>query len=288
LGQAKVEQIGSNRRYVGGDGKPRFDRMSATREPAIRNQPEGLIDPFLKTLSFWSGDSAVAAVSSYATHPMSYYGKGGVSADFIGLSRRRRQADDPRVFQLYFTGCSGNVTAGKYNDGAAENRLVLAERHYQALVTAWRHTTRHPLWSVEVRTTPLRLAARSGPGFTEQDLIRRLTSDTRPFGQCLAALGLSWRKRVEAGQTIDVPLLDLGAAHLLLLPAEAYVEYQLLAQRLRPEGFVLTAGYGECGPGYIPTDRHWEEGDTNLTDWCWVGPGAEAALREAIERVLRR
>ena len=48
---------------------------------------------------------------------MSYYGKGGVSADFLGLARKRRQADDPKVFQIYASGCSGNVTAGKYNDG---------------------------------------------------------------------------------------------------------------------------------------------------------------------------
>ena len=46
-----------------------------------------------------------------------------------------------------------------------------------------------------------------------------------------------------------------------------------MAQAVRPKGFVVTAGYGECGPGYIPTERPWKENDTNLTDWCWVGSG---------------
>ena len=71
----------------------------------------------LKTLCFWNGDTPLCALSAYATHPMSFYGKGGVSADFVGMARKRRQADTPKVFQMYASGCSGNVTAGKYNDG---------------------------------------------------------------------------------------------------------------------------------------------------------------------------
>ena len=34
------------------------------------------------------------------------------------------------MFQVYFNGCGGNVTAGKYNDGAKENRPVLRDRIY--------------------------------------------------------------------------------------------------------------------------------------------------------------
>ncbi|HJT76355.1 MAG TPA: hypothetical protein VJ739_04060, partial [Gemmataceae bacterium] len=99
-GQAKVEKVASNRRYLGPDGRPQFGRMSATHDPKIRAQPEGVIDPWLKTLSFWDGDRPLLALSCYATHPMSYYGKGGVSSDFVGLARKRRQADDPAVFQI--------------------------------------------------------------------------------------------------------------------------------------------------------------------------------------------
>ena len=117
---------------------------------------------------------------------------------------------------------------------------------------------------------------RSGKGFTEADLTKRLKEDPKPFGQCLAALGLSWRKRVDAGQPIDVCAIDFGGPAYLLLPAESYVEYQLLAQAVRPEGFVVTAGYGECGPGYIPTEQAWKENDGNLTDWCWVDPAARS------------
>ncbi|HEU0006501.1 MAG TPA: hypothetical protein VFS12_10975, partial [Terriglobia bacterium] len=124
LGQARVDRVASNRRYVGPQGKLLFNRTSATRDAWIREQPEGTVDPWLKTLSFWSGEQPVVALSCYATHPMSYYGKGGVSTDFIGMARDRRQKEDLTVKQIYVSGCSGNVTAGKYNDGAPENRPV--------------------------------------------------------------------------------------------------------------------------------------------------------------------
>jgi hypothetical protein len=284
-GQAVVEKVASNRRYLA-EGKPRFDRTSATRDEQIRERPEGLIDPWLKTLSFWDGDEPVAALSCYASHPMSFYGQGGVSADFPGLARKRRQADDPKVHQVYFSGCSGNVTAGKYNDGSPDNRPVLAERLYQGMAAAWQATKRQPLGGVDFRVVPLRLEPRDGAGFTVDDLKARLASDPKPFGQCLAALGLSWRQRADAGHRIDVPVLDLGAAQVVLLPGESYVEYQLRAQQLRPDAFVLALGYGECATGYVPTARAFEEGDTNLGDWCWVAPGAEKAMTAALEAAL--
>jgi hypothetical protein len=286
VGQARVERIASNRRYQGKGGRLLFGRTSATRDAEARAAPEGTIDPWLKTLSFWDGDRAVAALSCYATHPMSYYGRGEVSSDFVGLARRRREADLPGVAQVYVSGCSGNVTAGKYNDGAAANRPLLADRLHKAMTEAWKNTRRQPLRAINYRTVPLRLEPRNDKGFTVADLRQRLKTDRRPFGQCLVALGLSWRQRVEAGQALDLPALDLGAAQLVLLPGESYVEYQLLAQRLRPGSFVMAVGYGECAPGYVPTEQAVKEGDGNLRDWCWVAPGAEKALTAALRAAL--
>ena len=58
-----MEKVASNRRYPGPDGKPRFGRTSATRDAQAREQPEGTVDPWLKTLSFWDGDQPVAGPS---------------------------------------------------------------------------------------------------------------------------------------------------------------------------------------------------------------------------------
>jgi hypothetical protein len=285
-GRGKVDRVASNRRYIGPDGKPAFDRTSACRSVFAREQPEGTIDPWIRTLSFWDEDRPLAALSVYATHPMSYYGKGEVSADFVGLARQRRQRDDPSVFQIYLSGCSGNVTAGKFNDGAAENRTVLADRIYQGMTQAWAATRRQPVKTCSFRSVAIRLEPRNESGFSVGDLTQRMRSDPGPFGQCLAAMGLSWRQRADKGRLIELPVLDLGAAHFLLLPGESYVEFQLLAQKLRPDSFVVVAGYGECATGYVPTEQAVSEGDTNLHDWCWVAPGAERVLHDALAKAL--
>ncbi|HRZ56302.1 MAG TPA: sialidase family protein, partial [Candidatus Paceibacterota bacterium] len=252
-----------------------------------REAAENLIDPWLKTLSFWDGDAPLAAVSGYAVHPMSHYGQGEVSADFPGLSRRLRQQETPGVQQIYFTGCAGNLVAGKYNAGGTTNRVALAGRLRQAMAAAWAATQRSPLTNVDFRVARVRLEPRDGPGFTVADLEQKLATEKKPFQRCLAAMGLSWRRHADAGHRIEIPCVDFGPAQWLLLPGEAYVEFQLAAQRMRPDCFVLVAAYGEGATGYIPTERHVAEHDGNLADWCWVAPGAEARLYEGLRRVLR-
>lgn len=284
-GEAKVEQVASNRRYTDAAGTVRHNRTSATRDAAVRAADGGTIDQRLKTISFWNGDAPLCALSAYATHPMSYYGRGGVTADFVGAARRKHQAET-RAFQMYASGCSGNVTAGKYNDGDPANRAVLAERIRAGMAAAWKATERVPVKAATFRNTELTLEPRSSKGFSEEELLSKLKDAPRPFGQCLAALGLSWKKRCAAGKPIDVPVLDFGGPCVCVLPAESYVEFQLAAQAARPNGFVVVAGYGECGPGYVPVERAWEENDANLSDWCWVNPGSEKRLKEAITKAL--
>jgi hypothetical protein len=98
---------------------------------------------------------------------------------------------------------------------------------------------------------------------------------------------LSWLQRVESGQTIDLPVLDLGPVLLVLMPGETYVEYQLLAAKLRPNAFVIAVGYGESATGYIPTALQIRENDSNLRDWCWIAPSAERILTAGLEKALK-
>jgi hypothetical protein len=286
MGKSLVQGVASNRRYLGADVKPRHDRGSATTDPLMRIQPEGTIDPWLRTLSFWNDDRPLVALSAYATHPMSYYSTGRVSSDFPGIARERRQLETPDTLQVYLSGASGNVTAGKYNNGDPQHRTMLADRLHSAMREAWEATKRVPIAHVEFRSIPFVLPPRDEPGFRVADLEAKLVATQDPRNQCLAALGLSWRQRVAAEEKLDLPALDFGPAVFVLLPAESYVEYQLLANRLRPHDFVFVAGYGECGPGYIPHEKAWVERDANLNDWCWVAPGAEARMTAAIREAL--
>ncbi len=86
-GKAEVEKVASNRRLLGPDGKVAKMRFSSCRDAEAIAAPEGVIDPWLRLVSFWKGNQALACLTYYATHPMSHYGKGDVSADFVGLAR---------------------------------------------------------------------------------------------------------------------------------------------------------------------------------------------------------
>ena len=84
IGQSKVNEVASSRRIVRPGGQvsrtlPHLGGNSSQNQAA-----EGEINPYLKTISFFDGDRPLLALHSYATHPMSYYGQGAVSADFVG------------------------------------------------------------------------------------------------------------------------------------------------------------------------------------------------------------
>ena len=288
LGQAKAEKVASNRRVVAEDGSVHYNRYSRSGGDAFHSRaPDGLIDPYLKTISFWNGDEPLLALSCYATHPMSYYGRGGVSADFVGLARRRQQRDHPKVFQIYVTGCSGDITAGKYNDGSPAMRPLLAERIYRAMKQAWTNTKRQPLESIDFRSAKLDLPFHDGPDFTRESLTKTL-NDTglKTEDRILAAMSLSSRDRIDRGEKIDLPCIDFGPAQVVVFPGEAFVGYQLLAQKLRPDSFVLSIGYGECWPGYIPTKSAFEDGFNH--GWRWVARGCEEKIQNALKEVLKR
>ena len=295
-GEAAVERIASNRRVVDAQGRVSFARGSSSGgDPALRDAPEGLIDPNLKTISFWDGDTPLLALHSYATHPMSYYGRGGVSADFVGQARRMRQKDDPSVMQIYVSGPSGDVTAGKFNDGSPSNRPVLARRLHEAMQAAWKATVQRPVGSIRFRLAELELPFRPGEEYRRPALTATLRdgeADVRD--RILAAMALSSLNRIERGQKIDFPCVEIAevksgtagstTACIVVFPGESFVGYQRMAERLRPEAFVLCIGYGECWPGYIPTDAEFAD---NFTDkWLWVGPHCEPRMLAALKQVL--
>jgi hypothetical protein len=287
IGKTEVKKIASNRRVVLADGKITYDRYSRT----LPDSPEALadsgeIDPNLKSISFLNGDQTLAALNAYATHPMSYYGKGEVSADFVGLARRRRQLDTPDCMQIYASGCSGDITAGKFNDGSPQARGALTDRLYQAMVQAAKASQATPITKFEFRCDNFHLPFHEGDQFKREVMTATLHNDQASTrDRILAAMGLASLNRIERGQPIDLPCLDLGPAQVVVLPGESFVGYQLMAQRLRPDSFVMAIGYGECWTGYVPTQFAFEERFNH--DWRWVGPGCESIIRDKLKSVLR-
>src|SRR6185312_8425523 len=144
------------------------------------------------------GDTPLAALHFYACHPMSYYGDGRVSADFCGLARQKRQDADPGVFQMYFNGCGGNVTAGKYIDGATANRAILRDRMYTAMAAAWKDTKKIAVDGWDWRYEAVKLLPRKEPSFGEEES-RKVLNDPKATAarRNNSAFQLAWLKRID-------------------------------------------------------------------------------------------
>ena len=112
ISEVKVERIASNRRVVLENGNITYGRGSRSGgNEYMANAPEGDVDPVLKTITFFNQDKPLVQLHHYATHPMSYYGQGVVSADFVGLARARLQRENQSVRQIFVPGCGGDVSA---------------------------------------------------------------------------------------------------------------------------------------------------------------------------------
>jgi hypothetical protein len=284
-GAAEVKEVASNRRVLGADGKVKFTRTSATKNKEARDEPEGLIDPKLRVLSFWDGDKALAGLHFYACHPMSYYGDGRVSADFCGLAREKFRAET-KVFQVYFNGCGGNITAGKYNDGAKENRPILRDRVLAGMVAAWKASEKAEVKTLDWRFEPVKLPPRKEPQFSAEES-RKALDDTKALAakRNNGAFQLAWLARKDV--PIEVNCLDFDGRILnLFLPGEAFVEFQLAAQAMRNSAVVNVAAYGDDGPGYIPTAKAYLEGGYEPTV-ALAGPDSEAILLAALRKLLK-
>ncbi len=281
-GQAAVAEVASNRRVMIVNGKVGKMRGSASKDPELRALPDGLIDPMLKTLSFWNADRKLASLHYYATHPMSYYNDGMISNDFVGIARERRTREDG-VPHLYFTGCGGNIGAGKYNDGSPENRPLLAERIHQAMIDSEKTASMRPLTSFSWRHAPVIL--KPDPAFPEERMLKVLQNTATSASQRItAALRLGFIRHREP---IPFTSLHLGDdVSLLHLPGESFVEYQLFAQKQMPGGFVCTASYGDGVTGYIPLEKSFIEGGYEPSQ-SYAAPESERTIKQSILQLLK-
>lgn len=287
LGQAEVEKVASNRRILGPDGKVKYVRFSSCTNPDAVAAPEGVIDPNVKLIAFYDGDRPVASLTYYATHPQSYYREGDVSADFVGMARAMRESDVPEVTHVHFNGASGNVAAGKYNDGSHENRPVLAGRLAEGMRKAWDNIRKTPVTAEDVAWESLPVAIPPRDTLKEDELRALLEDNEANEGERVrAARDLSFLTRANGGHKIELSCLSLGDARVLHMPGELFIEYQLAAQAMQPEQFVCMAAYGDYGPGYIGTSVSYGQGGYETSGVSRTAPEVEGVLTEGIAELL--
>jgi hypothetical protein len=287
FGQAKVEKVAGNRRILGPDGTVRSQRGSSSTNPEHWELPEGLIDPFLKTVAFYDGERKIAAAHYYACHPMSYYGDGRVSADFCGLARKRRQEEEPGCTHLYFDGCGGNIGAGKYNNGSKAMRAILTQRIYDGIVAAEETLRPEPIekihWVTQDIQPPVDLER-----WDEAAIMKAIEDKSLPVvSRNRPAYTVAFIRRCKAGIPITLGALHVNQGSVLHLPSEVFVEYQLRAQEAAPNRFVACPAYGDGGPWYIPTAESFPQGGYAVSV-AWCKPEMERLLTEGIQSLLKQ
>jgi hypothetical protein len=283
-GQAKAERIASIRRLHDEKGRLLTRWSAAAKDPKMAAAPEGPIDPWVKTITFARDGKPLVRLHYYATHPQTFCCDGRASSDFVGLAREAVEKQD-QVFQIYFTGCAGDVTPGKYSNGSHQAMMELNERLQAAMKASIAHTQFAPvsslIWRTDTFTFPLRAGVDEVKTQCRTALDTPTLSDNERVFQ--GAMRLSYVERL--GRPILVSSLQIGKVHILHLPGEPMVEFQHFAQRARPEDFVAVAGYGDCGCSYLCTDAAIAEGGYEPTA-SNGGKGTEAVLKNAILALL--
>ena len=118
-----------------------------------------------------------------------------------------------------------------------------------------------------------------------QDEARAVAADTkRPDNERIAAIGKYVRAQaLEEGTTLSV--LRLGQAYSVHIPGEAFIEYQLGAQAIRPDNFVAVAAYAE-GLGYIGHEKAYGEGGYEITVSATT-LAAEKVIMDGVRKLLQ-
>lgn len=272
LSSVPLDRVGSARRLmVGGKLQTRFS--TSGKDPKMAALPEGDIDHRLRTVSLMAGKTPLVRLHYYASHPQTFCCTGQVSADFVGAAREAVEKIE-RIPQIYFTGCAGDTTVGKYNDAGIEARNGLARRMEEGLLASIRATKVELVGDVAWKSVEMRLPPKTGPetewppaklaGMNAVEICRR--ANTAAFAQ---------RK-----EPLEVSCLRIGSARIVHLPGEPLLEFQRFAWE------AIVAGYGDISPGYLCPDKAYAEGGYEPSA-ANAGPGTESAVKRAMEEVLK-
>lgn len=287
----KVSEFASSRRVLGPDGRC-LVRWSVCRDDAVRSAPEGRIDPLMDMVVFHEANTGKPAAcwGFYASHPQVSDGRGLVSGDTVGIAMELFEQTNAGIAPVYFTGCAGDITAGKYTTtNRPRNRHVFGIRLYdgfQGAFDAARAATPQPLRSLAWadHTAEVPLAPIHG---SESDHLAKLRDPAAPSSlKYLSAMKIDRHRRNLHAYPFRVSRLRINDHALFFAPSELVVEYQFHAKR-RCGGKAMIAAYGDSFLKYIAHDRAFDEGGYEVDPlWSEVGKGIESHVKRAIDRVV--
>ncbi|MCL2119031.1 MAG: hypothetical protein FWH27_11450 [Planctomycetaceae bacterium] len=123
-GETRVGGLAANRRLVDENGQFAQTRYSGKNTPELQAWPVGKIDPILRTVCFEDNELLLSIFMPRIRW------RRMVGADVPGRALRHvRENDNSVAMNIYFTGCGGDITFGKYNlTGDAQSIEQLGKR----------------------------------------------------------------------------------------------------------------------------------------------------------------
>ncbi len=112
----------------------------------------------------------------------------------LKTGKKKRQAADPHCTHIYFTGASGNITAGKYNDGSPESRNALTEGLHAAMLTSEKSLEPRPIDRCQWVTDDI--LPQVNPVFAAENQMAMLQDGNNlPANRIRPAMRVSWIDR---------------------------------------------------------------------------------------------
>jgi len=280
VGAGRVEGVASNRRFVDAAGALHW--RSSRPAAALRELPEGEIDPFVRVLRFQrEAEPQEVLVLNYCCHPTASGGdeERYVTADFPGEAMRLLEEARPGRWCMYFTGPCGDINPGKHvGDGQEpEDRIRDVRLLGQRLAQGVQETLR----GMRPAEAALRLARREvqlplrADLPTAAELEERLAAAVAEYRAAKAAgrrlpgggpvrrlVHLLQLRAVASGDVIRVEVVALGLAQgvaMAFLPGECFLA---LSRELARgfQGMLFPVAPTDYSAGYIPTPEAYDQG----------------------------
>ncbi len=287
LGKTIIQKMASNRRILDKKGKVRATRWSICRDKKLQQEPEGLIDPELQSVTFWDRkQKLLGALSFYATHPQSSIGLQMYSSEMVGEMHLILQKKYPGTPFVYFSGCQGQITLGKYSTlNTEKNYRIFGSRLAQGILKSIKSSSLQKEQASDIRVKsllidfPYKLLG-SLKNWKKKVIDPKVDSFERY--SLLAMRGAQINRKQLIQQRIF--LYKIGSAQILSLPGEPFIEYQLYGKKVAGKQFVAFAGLGDCTPGYIPTKKAYQEGGYEV---CCAAAFCSSNIEVKMKNVIR-
>jgi len=268
---------------------------------AIKDNPEGLVDPDVVIVRVSSDDKPVATVYTYACHGTTLGGDiYQYHGDWIGYASDEIEKATGGAPALYATGCGADLNP------SPRGKFEMAESHGRAMAAAVAGAPRGsalsgPFTSV-LNTIELPLAAPP-----TREILEKLSTDKNVFRQrhCKEMLKLMDAGKLPTAVPLPIQMWRLGDEKVVAFGGETCVEYALRTKKELGADKTWVIGYANVVPCYIPSEKvlsesgyepGWEPGtkDTIATGsmmfYGWpvpFAPGIEARIMAEVIRLAK-